>query len=86
MDNVMTRLYTLLLTFHGVFLAKMLTLFSKSRALQLPYTALTLPLKIFCIWRAIFLKFEKGKKKFKKNQGLPFITVFFMICRQKFVH
>ena len=88
MHNVMTRLHTLLLTFHGLFLAKKM----RDSALRVAhYSCLiqkaNLALKIlFCIWHAIFSKVRKKGKKVQEKPRFAFITVFFMICRQKFVH
>ena len=41
--------------------------------------------RCFAFGMPFFLKFEKGKKVQEKPR-FAFITVFFMICRQKLVH
>ena len=42
--------------------------------------------KVVCIWHAIFSKVRKKRKKVQEKPRFAFMTVFFMICRQKLVH
>lgn len=73
MHNVMTRLHTLLLIFHGLFLAKKM----RDSALRVAHYSCLIQKanlaleRYFAFGVPFFLKFEKREKKFKKNQGLP---------------